>query len=494
MVLSFAILARLITPKEMGILAVLSMVNGLCQMIASLALPQAVIRFIAESRGRGENQVAASVFYQAIRATLLLAAPFGSAIFLGAAALSAQLLGGQNYTMFFQLLAFDALLYAGALPVLTAAMLGLQKFKETAAIGIANSLVRQSLIIILIILLQNFVGLVIAWVISDLLAASVYTWYVSKTLGRPRFEFPLRRLLGFSWPLLMSNAVAFASTWFDRALLLIFLPLAILGVYNATMTAFGVLASIPSAVATVLFPAYSAMQSPDHSRQTSTDAIRKASRYSSLVVVPLALGLVATAKSALTLFVGPAYVGGVEPLMTLSATLAFTLVGTVLSPMLLALGETSKSSAIAIVTVILGLVAALVLLPLWGVNGAAVARAFAMILSAVLTFLVLNKKLRLQLDLEAMWKSLVAGTVMAIVVFAVQISLYSRFLLPLYALVGALTYLASLRILHAIKPSDAELIRQYLGPRFKFILDPLERYLVTEKESDTERRSGVRLG
>jgi O-antigen/teichoic acid export membrane protein len=122
--------------------------------------------------------------------------------------------------------------------------------------------------------------------------------------------------------------------------------------------------------------------------------------------------------------------------------------------MLLALGETSRFSAITIVTVILGLVAALVFLPFWGMNRAA--RAFAMILAAVLTFLVLSRKLRLQLDLKGIWKSLVAGTVMAIAVFAVQISLYSRFFLPLYALVGALTCFVSLRIQYAIKLSCEE--------------------------------------
>lgn len=38
-----------------------------------------------------------------------------------------------------------------------------------------------------------------------------------------------------------------------------------------------------------------------------------------------------------------------------------------------------------------------------------------------------------------------------------------------------------LRILHAIKPSDIELIKQYVGPRFHFTVDRLVRYLVSRK-------------
>jgi hypothetical protein len=36
-----------------------------------------------------------------------------------------------------------------------------------------------------------------------------------------------------------------------------------------------------------------------------------------------------------------------------------------------------------------------------------------------------------------------------------------------------------LRALHAIRHSDLELIRRYLGPMFEFVVRPLEKYLVT---------------
>ena len=483
MVVSFAVLARLITPKEMGIWAVLLLVNGLCQVLATLAVPQAATKFVAEHLGRGEKDVAASVFYQAIRTTLILAAPLGLIVFLGATVLSTQLLGAAEHVLLFQFLAFDIILSAGLLPVLSAAMLGLQRFKETAVVGIVSgTLVRQCLIIILVIVLRDLVGLVIAWVISDVISSLLYMAYILRALGPPRFEFALRELLRFSWPLYLSNAVTFASAWFDRAILLMFVPLATLGVYNATITAFGVLGNVSGAMASTLLPAYSAMQSSNQ-RQTLSDAVRMASRYASIVATPLALGLVATAKPALTLFVGQIYVEGAEPLAIFAGAFAFTLVGTVLTPMLLALGETPKASAITAASVVVSLLAAFILLPLWGIVGAAVARGFAMILTTALTIIVLSKMLTLQLDLEAMWKSLVSGVVMAAVVFAAQIPWYSRFLLPVYAFVGALTYFACLRILRTLRPSDTELVRRYLGPRFRFLVDPVERYLVTQEDN-----------
>jgi len=52
-------------------------------------------------------------------------------------------------------------------------------------------------IILFIIALRSFLCLVIALVIADLAAASIYAGYAFKTLGHPRFEFPMRRLVGF---------------------------------------------------------------------------------------------------------------------------------------------------------------------------------------------------------------------------------------------------------------------------------------------------------
>jgi len=67
---------------------------------------------------------------------------------------------------------------------------------------------------------------------------------------------------------------------------------------------------------------------------------------------------------------------------------------------------------------------------------------------------------------------------MALIVILAQNLQYSKYLLPVYVLVGAATYLTMLRILYAIKPADIELIKQYLGPRFDFATSLLERCLV----------------
>jgi len=476
MAISFSILARLIAQKEMGILAVLTFVTNMSLTVAGFGLPEAVTRFVSGRLSRGESDIA-SIFYQAIRITSIFAGLLGAVVFAGASFVSVGLLGDTTYTAFFQILAADILVYAGALPILTSMMLGLHRFKQTAAFGILNALVRQSMIILLVIAFRNFVGLVTAWVAADFLATSIYITYLWAVLGRPRFDFPLRTLVNFSWPLWLRDIVAFSYAWFDRALLLFFVPLATLGVYYATIMAFNVLDGISGAIATALLPTYSALQQPSQ-RQTLSDTARFASRYSSFVVTPLALGLLATSKGALTLFVGEAYAGGAGPLMILSGVIPFTLLGTLLTPMLSALGETRVASAIKGASLVIGLLAAFALVPLLGLIGASLARVLAMILGTVFTIVIVTRKVSIRLDFQAISKSLIAGIVMATVVLAVQIPYYDKFLLPVYVVVGGIVYLAMLRILRTVRQEDIDLMREYLGHRLAFAADLLAKVLL----------------
>jgi O-antigen/teichoic acid export membrane protein len=360
------------------------------------------------------------------------------------------------------------LVSAGALPVVTGTLIGLKKFKATSAIGVGVILLRQSLIILLIILLKNFVGLVYAWVLSDSVAITVYAMYILRVVGLPKTAFSLRKLIDFSWPLSIGNIIGFVYSWFDRALLVVFVPLASLGVYNAELTALGVLVSVSTTIGTALLPVYSGISGDIDRLERARYATSLASRYVSFTIAPLAFGLLATAKPALTLFVGQAYADGTAPLMILSFFYAVTVLGLALSPMLVALAETRLVSWITLVSVLVGLASAYLLLPVLGIIGASLARSFALVITTILTIAVLGQKKAMRLDVEAVWKSLVASALMASTIFGMQMIVYDKFLLPVYMLVGVIVYLIALRLLRAVRKDDVDLIEKYLGVRLGF--------------------------
>jgi hypothetical protein len=93
-----------------------------------------------------------------------------------------------------------------------------------------------------------------------------------------------------------------------------------------------------------------------------------------------------------------------------------------------------------------------------------------------------RRKILVQLDKEAIMKSVVASGAMALAMEAFQLAYYSRFLLPLYLAVGLVVYLLSMRALKAVNTADMDLIRRMLGPRFSRICDLLSWVVVHQIE------------
>lgn len=121
---------------------------------------------------------------------------------------------------------------------------------------------------------------------------------------------------------------------------------------------------------------------------------------------------------------------------------------------------------------------AYVLLPLMGITGASIARGLVMVVSLGFTITALRRKNAVSIDLTTLWKTLVAGGVMAGVLVLVQMVFYSSFLLPAYMVLGIIIYLATLRLLKAVREHDIELMHKYLGTRLGFVSKALSTILV----------------
>jgi O-antigen/teichoic acid export membrane protein len=471
-ILAFAAIARLISTEEMGVWTILLLINATCNTFTTW-FTTAVTKFVAENVPKGSKDVAAAAFYQALRANFLIYLPVMVGMFFGATFLASHLLGDSSYAALFRLLAFDVFLNAALVNLAVAALLGLRMFREAAVVGLTvGGVFRQLLIVSLVILMKNILGLMIGWLVSDVVWAGILLVIVIRALGAPRFDFPLIKLFRFYWPLELAQIVSYAQTWFDRVLLVIFVPLAALGIYNAAVTAFTVLAGVSGALSSMLFPAFSSIQNKDE-RSGIADSVRLATRYSNFVLTPLAFGLLATAKPALTLFVGETYVAGYLPLAILSGAFAFVAFTAPLPSALMALEETKLVGSITASSVLVGLFTAYFLLPAYGIVGASAARGLSILLAGVLVIPVSSRKMALRLDFGSIAKPLFASSLMAIVLFALQLVYYAKFVLLVYVLVGGIIYIISLRLLKAVDEQDMELVRGFLGRR----LESVSRFL-----------------
>jgi len=247
-------------------------------------------------------------------------------------------------------------------------------------------------------------------------------------------------------------------------LILAFLPLSDLGVYNIAYMAFSVLASIATSLGSALLPYYGmAYGRNDH--KAITAGIRRASKYTMLVMFPLALGLAATAKPTITLFAGQQYEQGWPILATLSLFGLVYGLSPALSNLLLIYGKTKTILLLNLVSVVSSL-ALLPLVRLLNLTGLAVVRGASLLLTFTLSLHFISKTVKIEIDREAAAKTLASSVVMAVAVTAIQQLIYSKLLLPLYIATGATIYITAIRTLKTLNQEDAQLIKQITGERY----------------------------
>jgi O-antigen/teichoic acid export membrane protein len=483
---AFAYIARAITRYEMGSLAVLMLVAGGVQVLTDLGVGLAATQFVAtyEAKKEYKNMRAAGYTYLIINA--LMTAIVVIAIIVSADSISKFMLGAASRANLFRLVTWEiaAISVNGAF---NSILTGLKRFREISIASMSSFAVRQSSVVILLAMGLGLPGILIGWAIGDSLNSLLLGALTRKHLGQFELGFGFTRLLRFSAPLFTAQVANYAWAWFDRALLLPFVTLAQLGAYNVAVVAYGILNGVPSSMASTLFPYYSHFYkggTAASGKQDLENALKTASRYVSLLTIPLSLGLAATAVPAATLLAGTNYFDAAYPLAMLAVFLAVSCWLGAISQIFVVLERPTASALVTIGSVLLSVLIGLVAIPHFGILGASLARGFSLLFSLALSIFILRIVFKPKFDTAAFRQAWVAGICMVAVVLALEWIIYSKYLLVLYVVVGGIVYIVLLRAQKAISIDDMELLSGFLSPRFRFIMIWAEKALGVSAHSN----------
>ena len=463
-------LARAITQEQMGMLTALTLVNSFIPLVSDFGLASSLPKFISELKGRGED-VSAHIL-----ATLVFKIPVTLlpclALTIFSADMSSVLFGVADKFDLVRLAVIDAFILA-FVSVLSSILLGAGRMKRIAISSIFSTTTKWLVTVLLLMSGYGFYSAVIGWIVGDLILLVLYAAVSIRLLkhGETLFRHSISlisRILKFSWPLFAASIVSFVYAWYDRAIIFAFLPLADLGIYDVSYKAFTVLASLATALGAALYPFYGmAYGKKDH--ETIASGIKRATRYTTIIIFPLTLGLFSTANPVITLFAGQQYESGWSILAILAV---FGLVYGLL-PAFTGLLVIYEKTKIVFLLSLVPVLSSLGLLPLiWvsGLNGLAAMRGVSLLVTLLLTMFFLSKIVRIEIDRQAMVKALFSSILMAVVVLAAQQVRYSMVLLPAYVVVGTITYLACIRFLKVFNESDVQLLEQIVGEKITAIL------------------------
>lgn len=195
----------------------------------------------------------------------------------------------------------------------------------------------------------------------------------------------VKKTLGYGWKAHLSNILAFINYKADIFLANLFLGPAAVGVYVVAVVLAEKLWLMSQAVSTVILPRLAQLSSDETKRKQLTPLI---ARWVLLATLIVALMVAAIAMPLVSVLFGPDYLDAVILLWILLPGIVLTSASRVLANDIAARGRPELNMYTSIVVVIVNIVGNLILIPVYGLPGAAAATTAAYIVNLVLRLIM----------------------------------------------------------------------------------------------------------
>ena len=475
----FIFLARFVSPVEMGVYASLLLATALFQTVGPLGLPVAAARFIPKSIGERRNDQVSIFATNIVIVSFVSATAFAVALCYLATPLSLFLTKSARYDNVFEL-ASVAVFFNIPVANLDAIMQGLQGFRRLATIRVLAQTLRVAVSVALLVMGYALIGVVWGFIAMNVSSLLLFSYSVRSNLKARIDGTVTRRLLEYSFPLLLSNLTNLLSGQVDLLVLMIVTIPVVVGIYQVAVTVSGLLGMILIATMSATVQPVAAKLFGSSGKRGLESVLVKTSRYLAFFCVPAAFGLAALAGTAINLMAGPRYLDATTPTALISLASVASALTIIPVIGLQTVGDTRSVLVATILAVAVGLVADVALVPAFAGLGAALGRAALMLVALVASIHLARRRMTVRFDFRALRKSVVASTVMGIVLVAMQ----ARFgLAPYNALVyipaGIVIFLGAMKIQGAFQREDMDIFLEVLPSRLGWV-SKLISWVVTE--------------
>jgi len=474
----FMVTAWILPQSDIGVISALGMIINLFATLATLAIPQAVTKYIAENIGRRKFDLAKTVFDKAILIGLV-AGLASVAISLALIPWISMFLFGSAVSQYLVYMLSLCVFMAIFNPFLGGIIGGIQKFKESLIINIVSGAISTGASIILLYQGFGVVSIITGWIVGGFIVTILSSIVVFSSFKRTEVNNSpslTTKLIVYSLPLYFTSILNYLLGYIDKYIILLWIDLKSLGIYAVAVAAPAVISALINSAGSALFPKLSEIYG-GLGEEALKEASVKASRYIFLLFIPISVGLAVVAYPIITLFFGDGYGLGASSLAVISLTNGLTCFSVITTALFLSLAATRVFLEAGVLSVLADVTVCIAFIPILGITGAALGKLALSIVGLIYGLYRLKHIHGLYFDREAFVNAWIGSIAMAVVVGFVEFIYMSKFMLPAYILVGGIVYLVLLKLLHAVKSQDIILAKQFLPTRLGGAVNFLAKFL-----------------
>lgn len=391
------LLGRYLGAGDLGLYRMVSTIYGIAMLFAAIGIPVAIIKYVAEykeDRNKTNSIVSAGVI-----TSLLLGIGFSVLFYLSSGI----------FEEIFKMPGLAGLLKTLS-PVFPFALVGsvllgmLNGLREMKKYGTA--MIIQSILMMVVSILLIYFGFGVAGVVIGVVLASVgwclYLLLITRNYFKITFEGYVdntKKMLVFGAQIFGTNAINMINYQADIIMIGYFLTVTDVGYYAVAVGLSKFFWIIPQAIQSITYPATSEYWSKNNHSALQV-MIDKSMKYTACVLVPIGLGVGFFAKDIISLMFGDGFVQAVLPLhILIVGTVVFGLIKSI-GTSVTGMGRPDIALKLVCISAATNVVLNILLIPTYGITGAAVATATSLIIGSLLGIFVTFKMSNVKIDLK----------------------------------------------------------------------------------------------
>lgn len=220
------------------------------------------------------------------------------------------------------------------------------------------------------------------------------------------------------------------------------------GLYSTSVKIYSLVNSVIASIAWVVMPQLSALYSKKD-YENINKLLKYSLNYIIVLGVPCFAGINAIAPQLIETIAGKEYLGATTSLRILSFSLIFSLLGGFVGNIImLPSGREKICLRTCIVSALTNLVANCILIPRWGLNGAA----FTTALAEMIGLIIISSKIEKEIEIENLTEMIKAPSIGAVLIFlyaiCIKINIYNSYAVTIITILGSIAiYILTLWIL-----------------------------------------------
>jgi O-antigen/teichoic acid export membrane protein len=428
-----------------------SLINVTISLIvpfAILGFQSAIVRFLSAEKDRGKIS---DDFLSACSTVFIVGTALSILLFLFSDYLASLIFKDIGSSFYIKLA--SVLIFFNALDGLTLTFFRMQrKIGLYTALNLSRNVLQVGLIITAILLGYKLTGVIVAVIASGAIFLVIQLLLILRQTGLrlPHFS-NTKSYIRWGLPLTPNFAILWIIHVSDRYMVSYFLGVAAAGIYSASYAIADYAFFVLSPLSIVLYPTI--IKSYEEGKISETRNYLKYSlKYFMMIAIPSAFGLSILAEPLLSILTRPEFVVGntVVPFVAFGAVL-FGFYQICLYIIFLA-NRTHLTLRLLGTAAALNIVLNLILIPLMGIVGAAIATFIAYSVLGILTLIISRSYLKFDLSLPFILKSAIASAIMALCIWLFNPESITTVLLSILG--GIVIYFGILFIIKGLSKSE----------------------------------------